>query len=197
MKMDEPNNTNRRTVLKTLGAGIAGGTGLVGTAGAHGSDDWGTPAWLLTDVWEMADREPSGEDPTDHNSHVPIYYIAPAAADKSCAQVTKDFSEWESLSTFEDDMWSSVRVDQTLHDIPPPEVEFTTLWHEHFVFDGKPSGANGGYVPDDLVNEDTNGDPLIDSGRRILADDSLDLISVPLVFNCPARPAQGDHQNYC
>lgn len=205
MKMDERNNTNRRTVLKTLGAGFAGGTLGAGSAAAHGGDQR-EEAWLLDDVWEMADRPPSGEEPTDDSSHVPIYYIAPGAKPAEgydCAQVTLDFGKWEThpetKETFKNGKWGEVPVDQTLHDIPPPEVEFTTLWHEQFVFDKKTFDNKSGkdLVPADLVNTDHEGDPLTNSGRRILKATNVEVVSVPFVFNCPARPAQGDHLNYC
>lgn len=202
--MKGPSDTKRRTVLKTLGAGVVGGTVLTGPSTAHGGER--EPAWLLTDVWEMADAEPSGEDPTDHNSHVPIYYIAPGAdpeAGYDCPQVVdKEFREWANLddsdANFKDGAWTKVNVDQTLHDRAgtedPPTTEFTTLWHAHFVFGGD---ASEPYTPGDLVNEDSNGDPLIDSGNRIRTDSALQVVSAPFVFNCPARPAQGDHLNYC
>lgn len=188
-----------------MGASLIGGAALSGPATAHGTDDWGTPAWLLTDVWEMADREPSGEEPTDPHSHVPIYYIAPDAAGYGCAQVTKDFSDWETLATFADGEWGSVPVDQTLHDLAgtedPPKTEFTTLWHEHFVFDRSAYHDKGGedLVPNDLVNGYQE-KPFINSGYQIRAaqrNQAVEVVSVPMVFNCPARPAQGRHLRYC
>lgn len=192
--------TNRRTVLKTLSAGVVGGAVLADTAGAHGSEDWGTPAWLLTDVWEMADREPSGgEDVTGEESHVPIYYIGPDATGERCPQLTDvDFSKVDSYRDFESGQWDAVDVDQTLHDLDTDRrTEYTTLWHEHFVFDTGPSGASGGYTPADLAKTDSDDNPLIDSGAYITADKCLEVVSVPYVFNCPARPAQGDHRTYC
>lgn len=199
--MDEMHYTNRRTVLKTLGASAFGGMVLTGPATAHGGDER-EQAWLLTDVWEMGDREPSGEDPTDDSSHVPIYYIAPGAMNDDghggCPQVRKDFSKWEDATTFAKGEWDDVPVDQTLHDLAgtdePPITEFTTLWHEQFVFD---KTAVKPYSPGDLVNTDHNDAPLIDSGSRIQAATNVDVVSVPNVFNCPARPAQGEHLNYC
>lgn len=203
--MNGPSDTGRRTVLKILGAGVIGGTVGTGTTNAHGGAR--EPAWLLTDVWEMADAEPSGEEPTDPHSHVPIYYIAPGAVnqdgDGGCAQIEgKEFREWANLdgseAEFEPGAWTAVDVDQTLHDRAgtkePPKTEFTTLWHVHFVFGQE---ATQPYHPDDLVNKDTNGDPLIDSGNRIRTDSELEVVSAPFVFNCPARPARGDHLTYC
>lgn len=222
--MDGPKHHDRRTVLKTIGAGVAGATALTRTAGAHGDDDWGTPAWLLEEVWEMADRAPSGEEPTDHNSHVPIYYIAPGAAPPAdrvrgksdgtcgncCAQIeNKEFREWANLgdsdAKFVDGAWRSVNVDQTLHDVvddtDTPVTEFSPLWHVHFVFDGS---AEKPYRPEDLVNgtesELKSYGPFINSGYGILAAKAarkIEVVEAPFVFNCPGRPAQGDHLNYC
>lgn len=213
--MNGLSDTKRRTVLRTLGAGVVGGRALMGTAAAHGDDDWGTPAWLLTDVWEMADREPSGEEPTDHHSHVPIYFIAPGAnpgAGYDCAQVEgKEFRKWANLddsdAEFADGAWKSVDVDQTLHDVvddeDTPVTEFSPLWHVHFVFDGSVD-EDKAYVPEHLVNgtEDHLDEygPFINSGNRILEAEgagAVEVVEAPFVFNCPARPAQGNHLNYC
>lgn len=227
--MNGLNDTRRRTVLKTIGAGVVGGSALTGTASGHGDDDWGTPAWLLEEVWEMADRAPSGEEPTNDNSHVPIYYIAPGAAPTTdrvrgkaeddcgdegttcCAQITgKEFRKWANLNDSEAEFmsgeWGSVDVDQTLHDVvddeDTPVTEFSPLWHVHFVFD---ADAETPYEPADLVNEyngqtnEYNG-PLINSGYRILAAEAagaVEVVEAPFVFNCPGRPAQGDHLDYC
>ncbi|MEF8843114.1 MAG: hypothetical protein V5A62_16065 [Haloarculaceae archaeon] len=156
----------------------------------------------------MADRKPSGEDPTDYSSHVPIYYIAPDADPDEpyyCPQVEdREFREWANLddseADFEDGAWTSVDVDQTLHDLAgteePPITEFTVLWHVHFVFDGD---AEEPYRPDDLVNK-YEGEPLINSGYRIQGArnaGAADVVSAPFVFNCPGRPARGDHLDYC
>lgn len=203
--MDEPNQT-RRTVLKTLGAGVGGGILVTGSAAAHGGGER-TPAWLLTDVWEMADRPPRGEEPTNHNSHVPIYYMAPDAGGKGCAQIEgREFREWANLddsdADFKEDAWTSVNVDQTLHDVvdaeDTPVTEFSPLWHVNFVFDGS---AEEPYKPTQLVNgTELDYGPFIDSGYRILEaekDGYVKVVEAPFVFNCPARPAQGDHLTYC
>lgn len=87
-------DTNRRTVLKTIGASVAGGTVLTGTASADDFEYPGEqprvadlppvfPTWGSdgTDHWEMLD--PAAPQNTDHESHRPLYHIAPSGGDHS------------------------------------------------------------------------------------------------------------------
>lgn len=211
--MKVPKESKRRTVLKTIGAGVVGGTVLTGTAGAHGGGgrDFRVPVWFETQVWEMTSKPPHGPEPTDDNSHAPIWHIAPNADSdaenaQSKAQIPGliDFSMMEDDPRFTGD-WgtttdeegrvvpcSGVLFDQTASANP-----FSTLWHIHWVFDGR---AAKPYEPADLVNEavTTSGgspEPLT-SGSRIKDAELLGNVvveDIPFVFNCPIRTYHGDH----
>lgn len=186
-----PRGVNRRTVLKTLGAGAIGGTVITGVASAHGGGgrDFRFPTWFEGGIWEMTARPPAGPEPTDDNSHAPLWHIDPGADDTGCAQVPGfDFSDLEMDPRFADDKWGDVDYDQTASSNP-----FSTLWHVKFVFDDE---AVIPYTPDDLVNEDQNGDPLIDTST-IDSATNVNIVGVPFVFNCPIRPADEEHSNYC
>lgn len=214
--MDDLRGLNRRSVLKTIGAGVAGGAALTGTATAHGGggQDLRLPSWFENQLWEMAEVPPHGPEPTDDHSHAPIWQIAPDAGDEGCAQIPGiiDFGPLADGDTLADDgSWeadyadldddgelevvpgSGVYMDHTLSANP-----FSTLWHVHFVFDFQ---ASSPYRPSDLVNQGVGGDALT-SGARIKAAAEANLVTiehVPFVFNCPIRPNQGDHyfRNLC
>lgn len=127
---------------------------------------------------------------SDDESHAPIWHIAPAADGKSCAQVPGviDFSDMEDGKTFAEGEWGSPSFDETLSAFP-----FSSIWHIHWVFD---ETASKPYTPDDMVNVDHNGDPLI-NGTRIRNATNVDIVSIPFAFNCPIRPADEEHSNYC
>lgn len=189
--MEIPNESKRRTVLKTIGAGVVGGTVLTGTAAAHGGGgrDHRVPTWFEGQVWEMTARPPAGSEPTDDESHAPIWHIAPAAAGKTCPQIPAgllDFSEMNNTGPFGDG-WGSVAFDETASANP-----FTTLWHIHWVFE---KGSQP-YTPSDLVNVDQDDNPLIDTST-IKNATNVDIVPIPFVFNCPIRPADEEHSNYC
>lgn len=196
-------DTNRRTVLKTIGAGAVGSIALSTPVAAHGGGgrDQRLPSWFETQLWEMAERPPVGQEPTDHHSHAPIWQIAPDAGDQGCAQIPGilDFGPFAEAAPFlaEDGSWaadydgegnlipgSGPYMDHTLSANP-----FSPIWHVHFVFD---KTASFPYSQSDLVNVDHNDDPLT-SGSRIRNATNVVIESVPFVFNCPIRPNNGDH----
>jgi hypothetical protein len=188
--MDEQETAYRRTVLKTIGVGVSAGTIFTGSVAAHGGGgrDFRVPTWFEGEIWEMTSKPPHGPEPTDDNSHAPIWHIAPAADGKECAQIPGflDFSNLEKLPQFEGD-WSSVFFDQTASANP-----FSTLWHIHWVFEAD----SGPYSPDDLVNVDQKGSPLTDT-ETVKNAENIDIVPIPFVFNCPIRPADEIHSNYC
>lgn len=156
-----------------------------GAVTAHGGDHR-VPAWFEGDVWEMAEHPPFGD--LEDESTVPIWTIAPGADGKNCPQMAGfDLSIVESFSQFKDGAWGSVDFDHTLSADP-----FSALWHVHFVFDAT---ASSPYSPSDLVNQDLNGDPLID-GATIRGATNTTEVSIPFAFNCPIRPADEEHRNY-
>lgn len=176
----------RRTVLKTVGAGVVGGTVLTGSASAHGGDHR-VPSWFEGEIWEMAEYPPFGE--LEEESTAPIWTIAPAANGKTCPQMEDfDLGIVEESPLFADGEWGSVDFDHTLSENP-----FSSLWHVHFVFDGT---ADSPYVPEDLINTDQDDNPLTD-GTTIRNATNATEVSVPFAFNCPIRPADEEHENYC
>lgn len=184
--MNELREANRRTVLKTLGAGVAGGMAMTGSASAHGNDHR-VPAWFEGEIAEMAEYPPFGD--LEDESTVPIWTIAPGADGKSCPQMADfDLSIVEDLPSFKDSAWGSVDFDHTLSQNP-----FSALWHVHFVFD---ETASSPYSPSDLVNQDQNDDPLTDDATIRGATNTVE-VSIPFGFNCPIRPADEEHKNYC
>lgn len=215
MNFDTP---DRRTVLKGIGIGIAGSGAYAGVAGAHGNDEPRFPSWFETDIWEMTAKL---HGPADEESHAPFWHIAPGAAEKTCPQLVFPFTDEDGTNVMtkfvpeleDSDKWDLVAFDQTAAAFP-----FSTMWHIHWVFGGTPSGANGGWLPRDLVNEaaiDLDGDGDTDdtvggveedhvpltSGSRIRAAigaGEITIVETPFFFNCPLRPAKGDeHVNYC
>lgn len=94
--MKLPRNADRRTVLKTVGAGIIEGTVMTGTASAD-DDGFGYPGnqperadlppvfptWGSdgSDHWEMLD--PAQPQKSDQHAHRPFYHIAPSGGDHS------------------------------------------------------------------------------------------------------------------
>lgn len=200
--IDKP---NRRTVLKGIGAGVAGSAVYPGLAGAHGTEDTGDfrlPSWFETQLWELTARPPFGEEPTDDDSHAPIWHIAPDAKGQGRTQVPGilDFSRFEDGTTFATGEWGMAEdangdpipgtgpcFDHTLSAFP-----FSTLWHVHWVFEGS---ASKPYAPTDLANTGVGGVPLTNGSRIRAADDAglVDVVSIADVFNCPIRPNKGDH----
>lgn len=184
--MNGPTEFDRRTALKLIGAGGVGSAAFTGTAASHGGDHR-VPAWFEGEIWEMADHPPFGE--LEDESTVPIWTIAPGADGKSCPQMEDfDLSIVEDSPLFADGAWGSVDFDHTLSANP-----FSALWHVHFIFD---ENAKSPYSPSDLVNQDHNDDPLID-GSTIRAATNVTEVSIPFGFNCPIRPADEEHTNYC
>lgn len=184
--MNRISEAKRRTVLKTVGTGVAGGAVLTGRVGGHGNDHR-IPAWFDGNVAEMGEHPPFGD--LEDESTVPIWTIEPGADGKSCPQVEGfDLSVVEDSPKFEDGAWGSVDFDHTLSANP-----FSALWHVHFIFEG---GARSPYTPSDLENQDHNDDPLTD-GQTIREATNVTEVSIPFGFNCPVRPADEDHANYC
>lgn len=182
MEIDKP---NRRTVLKGIGASVVGSTVLTGSAAAHGNDQPRFPVWFEDSIWEMTERQPFGD--LEDESTAPLWNIAPGAGGRGCAQLPGfDLSPVTGPDPRFGSGWDSVDLDHVASAFP-----FSALWHVHFVFG---PDASAPYVPSDLVNSD--GATQLTSTSAINNADITE-ISVPFGFNCPIRPAQGDHANYC
>lgn len=84
--MSNKRHTGRRTVLKTLGAGVVGGVAMATSVSADPPKQNGQIPVFLTwgdhEVWEMIDAEPPSRDRyqdaegNDH-AHAPLYLILP------------------------------------------------------------------------------------------------------------------------
>lgn len=141
----------------------------------------------------MAEHPPFGD--IEDESTVPIWTIEPAAGDKDCPQM-EDFVNFARFldpdPRFKDGAWDSVNFDHTLSEDP-----FSALWHVHFIFDRAPDEKTP-YTQSDLVNS-VGTDDLTDGGtiRTAVSNGSVFEVSIPFGFNCPIRPADEDHENYC
>lgn len=139
----------------------------------------------------MAEHPPFGD--IEDEATVPIWTIAPGADGKNCPQMEEfNLGIVEASPLFADGAWGSVDFDHTLSENP-----FSALWHVHFVFGRAPDPSNP-YTPSDLVNTDgTNA--LTDGGtiRAAIAANDVYEVSIPFGFNCPIRPADEEHSNYC
>lgn len=205
--MKQPRDTNRRTVLKTLGAGVAGGTALTGTVSAHGGGgrDFRLPSWFENSVWELTAR-PGGLQAAEE-SHAPIWHLEPGI--KGCPQVPPNLVP---TPTFGKN--ATKAFDQTLSANP-----FNVMWHIHWVFEAGTTGTKysdlvntakidldgSGEIEEDNENGvDETAVPLT-SGSRIRqaadpntpAGKQVRIYDTGHAFNCPIRPADENHSNYC
>lgn len=201
--MEYTGDTDRRTVLRTIGAGVVGAATVAGSAVGHPDDEssgpW-VPAWFEDDIWELTVRPPAGGEPTETppESHAPIYHIAPGAKPDEgygCPQFAADVSYLNGYDDFADGPWGTVAWDQTAEHDP-----FSVNWHVHWVFEP----GSDPYEPADMVNEaavEPGGDPVaLTDGARLRAAAELgnvDMVDGLFIFNCPLRPADEEDEAYC
>lgn len=172
--MTQRDSANRRTVLKTIGAAVAGGTFLTGSVRGHDPKSNGQIPVFLTwgdhEVWELIDAEPPSRDRlqdaegNDH-AHAPLYLIKPTENQHS-------------------PMFPPI-ADQVVP-VPggPDANNFSAQWHPKAVVEkGKPPS------PANLVNRDQEGN-LLTSATRIKNATNVDIFAFPedTVFTCPVRP---------
>ncbi|AFK20027.1 hypothetical protein HFX_2340 [Haloferax mediterranei ATCC 33500] len=164
---------DRRTVLKTIGAGVAGGTTLVGTATAGDTGNnrrQDTFAWGQNTLFEMLESEPhpgSKDNEGNEAAHRPLWLIKPMT---DTGVDGSEHSPHPAPLPFDID-----------HVVPLDGPSFTAQWHVHFVVE------EGGKPPEDLVRTDQNGDYLT-SASRIQNATNVDIIPTDVVFTCPIRP---------
>lgn len=174
----------RRTVLKTLAAGVVGGTTLVGTVDAGSVGDerrQDTFAWGRGVLYEMLESEPhppTSDDEGDEESHRPLWII------DSMAGTGVAGSEHSP---------HPAPVPGIDHVVPLDGPSFTAQWHVHVVTDGP-------FDPNDLsnvTNTDGNGNYLTSAAAINAAAANGDITVTPLVhpetgepdvFTCPIRP---------
>jgi hypothetical protein len=183
--MSKTRYTGRRTVLKTLGAGIVGGVAMVSPVNAHDPKNNGQilvlPTWGDHEIWELIDAEPPSRDRlqdaegNDH-AHVPIYLIKAIPGSSHSPMFPP--------------------ADQVIPVPGGPAKEYSAQWHPKVVVDpelpilppGHPDNPFDFPFPN-LVNEDQDGNPLTSATAIQGAENVLILAeSKETVFTCPARP---------
>lgn len=176
--MKAPLNTDRRTVIKTLGAGVVGGTVLTGRASAG---DWNDErrqdsfTWAQNELYEMLDSEPEDhgqDDEGDEEAHRPLWVI------DSMADTGVEGSDHSPHF--------AGMVDHVV-----PLVDFSAQWHVHGVVDSDQPfvDTDGDGKPDfpNFVNQDDSGTYLT-SATRVRNASGVKILETPTVFTCPVRP---------
>lgn len=174
--MNVRRKADRRTVLKTLGAGVVGSVAFAGASSAGDTGDerrQDSFTWAQGDLYEMLESEPPGvrdlepgkiDDEGAHESHRPLWVIAATGKEHS-PHPNPD----------------GLPIDHVV-----PLVDFSAQWHVTLVID--PS-------TDELTN--SVGDDLLLSADAITtAAENGDVVTAPLftpegepaVFTCPIRP---------
>lgn len=199
---------NRRTVLKTIGVGVAGSAAFTGTASADGKPLPRTTAdgrhvfatWGDDEIWEIFDAEPSvhfPEEPDfeeprvidaegDDNAHEPLYLIKPIPGAEHSPHIPAPPG-------------SPVPFAGVDHTTPVPggtAKQYSAQWHPKFVVDAmKPfvcvalcDTENPVMFPN-LVNQDEEGNGLT-SSTKIENASNVAILPGPedAVFTCPERP---------
>lgn len=168
---------DRRTVLKTLGAGVVGGTGLTGSAVAHQPGVPVERTWARDTEYELLTTEPlhspdgmHRDDEGNGQAHRQLWIIAPVR-DKPQATGHPNF--------------------RICHDHVVPLVDFSAQWHVKLVVEPGTENFDG----TQLVNEDSSGTCLTSASAINAAESAgdVDILDTPEVFTCPIRPLKGDH----
>lgn len=165
--------SKRRTVLKTIGAGVVGGTVLSGSAAAGESGDerrQDSFSWGQNELWEMPVPEPPGNNDSEGNeaAHRPLWLIKPMSG---TGVAGSEHSPHPAPLPFGID-----------HVVPLDGPSFTAQWHVHFVVE-----KGTGVAPENLVRTDHNGE-FLTSASRIQNATNVDIIETEEVFTCPIRP---------
>lgn len=174
-------NADRRTVLKTLGAGVVGGAVLPGTAAAGDTGNnrrQDSFTWAAHELWEMGNREPPKNNDSDGNeeAHEPIFII------KSMAGTGVPGSD------------HSPHFEPANADHVITFEEFNPQWHVHLVLDRQNPFVDHDDDPStdkvpNLVRRDQEG-RVLTSVSRIRAATNVKIFETDVVFTCPVRPHQ-------
>lgn len=205
-------DTNRRTVLKTVGAGIVGGVAVTGTVSAGHTDDhtphrppqtppgffptWGSDE---TDDWELTDTSGDRNEPIDQS--VKAYYLI--------------------IPTRLGDSPHFFGFDQVVDTPPGNQGSYNANWHAHNVFYDNPEhqhhgkhyngsmvwNPGSGFVsvsPNDANEGRTGADDFLNTVDQIQTADAKGYandvhhkdnipdgapdIFVEFTFTCPVRP---------
>lgn len=172
--MDPLPYTDRRTVLKTIGAGVVGGTVLTGSASGHEVKPAAIePVWGDDEIWELLDSEPTDrhrDSEGNEMAHEPLYIIAPIPGGSHSPQQPGG-------------LHFPVAHDHVLPIPGEVDDQFSAQWHVKVV--------TGGAGLTDLVHQDHAGTPLT-KASRIETATNVTIIETPEVFTCPARPHRED-----
>lgn len=193
---------DRRAVLKTFGAGVVGGTTLVGTTSAGETGDQRKQesfVWESNELWEMLESEPPHQHPQDMSKQQMVF---------------EEISDSEGSEAAHEPIWLvGSQADSGLDgaDHSPhfgnPKIygadhvmdfgRFNPQWHVHFVVDPmKP------FIEVDIPNGDTEKLPNVVAevdGKRLTSDDRIEsavndgdvlVLETDTVFTCPTRPHQ-------
>lgn len=165
--------TDRRTVLRTIGAGVCGGLAATLPATAHEPESNGQIPVFLTwgdgEIYEMVDAEPPSRDRMqdaegNDNAHAPLYLI------ETLEDTGVDGSGHSPhFGSF----------DQVVS-VPggPSSDEFSAQWHPKLVLDGG-----------EVTNTDQDGNYLT-SASAVQNAENVTIAALPEteVFTCPVRP---------
>ena len=209
--MKSPKQRRRRTVLKTIGAGIVGSATLVAPASAAGKPLPRTApdgrhifaTWGDDDIWELFDaepwvhfpEEPDFEEPRtidsegDDNAHEPLYLIKPIAGAEHSPHVPAPPGFPGPFSGID-------------HTVPVPggtAKRYSAQWHPKFVVDASrpficvafcdPDAEEDPVMFPNLVNQDQNGNSLTSSTKIENATNvAIQPAPAEAVFTCPVRP---------
>lgn len=209
--MNEFTDANRRTVLKTIGAGVAGSAVFTGSTSADGKPLPGETAdgghvfatWGDDEIWEIFDAEPSvhfPEEPDfeeprtidsegDDHAHEPLYLIKPIAGAEHSPHIPAP-------PTFPGPF---IGID---HTVPVPggtDKQYSAQWHPQFVVDANqpficvafcdPGAEKEPVFFPNIVNQDQDGNDLT-SSTTIENATNVTILPGPeeSVFTCPVRP---------
>lgn len=181
MTSNEP-RINRRTALKVIGVGVVGGVGFSGKAVAQPPPDeptWGSDG---TDHWQLMDA--NNPTPSNHESHRPLYGIAPANGAHS------------------EHGTHTIGPHDHVVDTPGSGKAFTAEWHVFLFQEFDESDGwvltNGSLTGSGDATSDGEGPTItkIDNKVAVNAPDDPDdpndgdlrLVDTGVEFTCPVRP---------
>lgn len=198
---------DRRKVIKTIGAGVVGGTFVAGPASAGDTGDERNQesfTWESNALWEMLESEPPHAHPKDTSKLVEVF---------------EEIEDSEGSDEAHEPIWvvgsmAGTGIAGSEHSphfgIPGHPIlaadhvitfsKFNPQWHIHFVVDPDqpivivtfPDGSTGPFPNLVSVVDDT---PLTSESRISSAVSDGDVLVMktadpPAVFTCPVRPHQ-------
>lgn len=186
MTINRPQDTDRRTVLKTIGTAIVGAVTMTESAVAHEPKGGGKAPVELTwgsdrDEWELL----TGNFPTpsDEESHAPLYIIAPVV-DSEGNYLSHN---GEAQGNTEHGGVTPSPFDEHDHVVPTPgSKKFNANWHTKVVYESNEKDP-AQYVGRPPTASEIEADA---SAGNVVIEDAPNPIDPgePFVFTCPIRP---------